>query len=123
MFEEAVTVEGGSPRSFPREPGLLLQHLREGGQGVAGDGGSEPGHRLGAHGGQLQPVAQLDDAFVHDAVVRHRPIPAAAGLSVSRLVDLQVGRADQGAPELPAAWAFFTWWWTISRPGWWGPIP
>ena len=47
--------------------GFLLQHLQEGGHGIAVVGGGEVGHRLGAHGGQLELVAQLSDAFLHDA--------------------------------------------------------
>ena len=65
--------------------GFLFQHLQKGGQGVAVAGGGEPGHRLGAHGGQLELVAQLADAFLHDAGVRHPHTPALARLTVSRL--------------------------------------
>ncbi len=37
--------------------GLLLQHLQEGGQGLAVASLSETGHRLSAHGGQLEFAA------------------------------------------------------------------
>ena len=65
--------------------GLLLRHLQEGGQGVAVAGGGETGHRPGSHGGQLELVAQLADAFLYDASVHHPHTPAAARLTVSRL--------------------------------------
>ena len=49
-------------------------------------GGGETVHRLGAHGGQLELVAQLADAFLHDAGVdyRHPHTPTVARLTVSR---------------------------------------
>ena len=67
--------------------GFLLQHLQEGGQGVAVAGLGETGHRLGPHSGQLELVAELADAIPHDAGVgvhhAHTPCPAAARLMVS----------------------------------------
>ena len=66
--------------------GLLLQYLEEGGQGVAVAGLGETGHRLGAHGGQLEFAAQLADALLHDAGVgvHHPHTPAVTRLPVSR---------------------------------------
>ncbi len=84
---------------FPKQPDdaslaailcLLLQHPKQGGQGVAVAEGGETVHRLGAHGGQLELVAQLADALLHDAGVGidagvgHPHTPATAILLVSR---------------------------------------
>ena len=63
---------------------FLLQHLQEDGQGVAVAGGGETGYRLGAHRGQLELAAQLADAVLYHAGVRHAHTPAAARLTVSR---------------------------------------
>ena len=62
---------------------LLLQHLKKCGQGFAMAGGGETSHRLGPHGGQLELVAQLADALLHDAGVHHPHTPAVARLPVS----------------------------------------
>ena len=66
--------------------GFLLQHLQEGGEGVAVAGLGETGHRLGAHGGQLELVAELADALLHDGGVgvHHPHTPDPARLPVSR---------------------------------------
>ena len=66
--------------------GLLLQHLQEGGQGVTVARLGETGHRLGAHGGQLEIAAQLADALLdHSGVGVHHPhTPDPARLTVSR---------------------------------------
>ena len=66
--------------------GLLLQHLEEGGQGVAVARLGETGHRLGAHGGHLELVAELTDALLHDAGVgvHHPHTPDPARLPVSK---------------------------------------
>ena len=64
--------------------GFLFQYLQEYGQGVAVSSGGETGHRLGAHGGQLELTAQLADAVLHHAGVRHAHTPAATRLTVSR---------------------------------------
>ena len=58
--------------------GFLLQHLKKGGQGVAVASGGETSHRLGPHAGQLELMAQLADAFLHDAGVNHAHTPAMA---------------------------------------------
>ena len=67
---------------------LLLQHLEEGGQGLAVAGGGETSHRLGSHRGQLELAAQLTDTFLNDAGVgigvRHPHTPAVTRLTVSR---------------------------------------
>ena len=63
--------------------GLLLQYLKKCGQGFAMAGGGETSHRLGPHGGQLELVAQLADALLHDAGVHHPHTPAVARLPVS----------------------------------------
>ena len=66
--------------------GFLFQDLEEDGQGVAVSSLGETVHRLGAHGGQLELVAQLTDALLHDAGVdyRHPHTSTAARLTVSR---------------------------------------
>ncbi len=66
--------------------GFLFQYLQESGQGIAVASCGETVHRLGAHGGQLELVAQLADAFLHDAGVgvRHPHTSATARLPVSR---------------------------------------
>ena len=64
--------------------GFLLQYLQESCQGIAVSSGGETSHRLGAHGGQLELAAQLADAVLHHAGVRHAHTPAAARLTVSR---------------------------------------
>ena len=64
--------------------GFLFQDLQEYGQSVAVSSGGETSHRLGAHGGQLELAAQLADAVLHHAGVRHAHTPAAARLTVSR---------------------------------------
>ena len=64
--------------------GLLLQHLQQGGQGIAVAGGGETSHRLGAHRGQLELAAQLTDTFLNNAGVRHPHTPAVTRLTVSR---------------------------------------
>ena len=72
--------------------GFLFQHLEEDEQCVAVAGGGETVHRLGAHGGQLELVAQLADAVLHDAGVGidagvgvgHPHTAATAKLLVSR---------------------------------------
>ena len=63
---------------------FLLQHLQEYGQSVAMASGGETGHRLDAHRGQLELAAQLADAFLYHAGVRHAHTPTAARLTVSR---------------------------------------
>ena len=63
---------------------FLLQYLQESCQGIAVSSGGETSHRLGAHGGQLELAAQLADAVLHHAGVRHAHTPAAARLTVSR---------------------------------------
>ena len=65
--------------------GLLLQHLKKCGQSFAVAGGGETGHRPGSHGGQLELVAELPDAFLHHTGVRHPHTPATARLTLSRL--------------------------------------
>ena len=57
---------------------LLLQHFQESCQGIAVSSGGETSHRLGPHGGQLELAAQLADAVLHHAGVRHAHTPAAA---------------------------------------------
>ncbi len=67
--------------------GLLFQHLKEGGQGVAVASLGETGYRLGAHGDHLELAAQLADPFLHDTGVgvhHAHPAPTAARLPVSR---------------------------------------
>ncbi len=66
--------------------GLLLQHLQEGGQGVAVASLGETGHRPGAHGGQLEFAAELADALLDDpgVGVHHAHTPDPARLTVSR---------------------------------------
>ena len=63
---------------------FLLQYLQESCQGIAVSSGGETSHRLGPHRGQLELAAQLADAFLHHAGVRHAHTPAAARLTVSR---------------------------------------
>ena len=65
---------------------FLLQDFEEGDQRVAMASVGETGHRLGAHGGQLELVAQLADAVLHDVGVggHHPHTPAAVMLPVSR---------------------------------------
>ena len=96
---DPVVLEGlpglarGEP-GLPAQPGdapvatilrLLLQDLEEGGQGIAVAGRGETRHRLGAHGGQLELVAELADALLHDAGVGihhpHTPDPVRLPLS------------------------------------------
>ena len=94
MLEGLPGLARGQP-GLPAKPGdatmaavlrFLFQDLEESGQGVAVAGGSETSHRLGAHGGQLELVAELDDALLHDAgvSVHHPHTPAAARPLVSR---------------------------------------
>ena len=66
--------------------GLLLQHLQEGGQGLAVASLGETGHRLSAHGGQLEFAAELTDALRDHAGVgvHHAHTPTMAVLLVSR---------------------------------------
>ena len=64
--------------------GLLLQHFKQGSQGIAVAGGGETSHRLGAHRGQLELAAQFTDTFLNNAGVRHPHTPAGARLTVSR---------------------------------------
>ena len=66
--------------------GFLFQHLKEDGQCFAVARGGETVHRLGAHGGQLELVAQLADTFLHDSGVgvNHPHTAATAILLVSR---------------------------------------
>ena len=78
--------------------GFLLQHLQEGGQGIAVAGLGETRHRLGAHGGQLELVAELADALPHDAGVGvHHPHTPDRGQAAGEqvVVDLQVRLAGQ----------------------------
>ena len=83
--------------------GFLLQHLQEGGQGIAVAGLGETGHRLGAHGGQLELVAELTDALPHDAGVGvHHPHTRAPSQAAHKqtVVDLQVrfpGQRQRGS--------------------------
>ena len=63
---------------------FLLQYLQESCQGIAVSSGGETSHRLGPHRGQLELAAQLADAVLHHAGVRHAHTPAAARLTVSR---------------------------------------
>ena len=67
-----------------QHPGFLFQYFQESCQGIAVASRGETSHRLGAHGGQLELVAQLADAFLYDAGVRHAHTPAVARLTVSR---------------------------------------
>ncbi len=66
--------------------GFLLQHLQEGGQGLAVASLGETGHRLSAHGGQLEFAAELTDALRDHAGVgvHHAHTPTMAVLLVSR---------------------------------------
>ena len=64
--------------------GFLFQYLQESCQGITVAGRGETSHRLGAHGGQLELAAQLADAVLHHAGVRHAHTPAATRLTVSR---------------------------------------
>ena len=61
---------------LPSILGLLLQHLQEGGQGVAVASGGEAVHRLRPHGGQLELMAQLPDPVVYRHGVDHQATPA-----------------------------------------------
>ena len=63
---------------------FLFQYLQESCQGIAVSSGGETSHRLGAHRGQLELAAQLADAVLHHAGVRHAHTPAATRLTVSR---------------------------------------
>ena len=63
---------------------LLFQYLQEDGQGITVASRGETSHRLGPHRGQLELAAQLADAVLHHAGVRHAHTPAAARLTVSR---------------------------------------
>ena len=54
-----------------------FQYFQESGQVIAVASRGETGHRLGAHGGQLELAAQLTDAFLHDDGVHHPHTPAA----------------------------------------------
>ena len=63
---------------------FLLQDFQESCQGIAVSSGGETGYRLGAHRGQLELAAQLADAVLHPAGVRHAHTTAAARLTVSR---------------------------------------
>ena len=63
---------------------FLFQYLQESCQGIAVSGRGETSHRLGAHRGQLELAAQLADAVLHHAGVRHAHTPAATRLTVSR---------------------------------------
>ena len=63
---------------------FLLQDLQESCQGIAVSSGGETGYRLGPHRGQLELAAQLADAVLHPAGVRHAHTPAATRLTVSR---------------------------------------
>ena len=56
--------------------GLLLQHLQEGGQGIALSGGGEAGHRLRPQGGQTELVAQFPDPDLNGVGVHHQATPA-----------------------------------------------
>ena len=66
--------------------GFLLQHFEKGGQSIAVASLGETGHRLGAHGGHLELVAELADALLHHAGVgvHHPHTPDPARLTVSR---------------------------------------
>ena len=64
--------------------GFLFQDFQESCQGIAVAGRGETSHRLGAHGGQLELAAQLADAILHHAGVRHAHTPAVGRLTVSR---------------------------------------
>ena len=64
--------------------GFLLQHLEEGGQSVAVTSGGETRRGFRPHRGQLELVAQIADAFLHDAGVRHTHTSAVARLTVSK---------------------------------------
>ena len=66
--------------------GLLLQHLKQGGQGVAVACLGETRGGFRRHRGQLELVAQLADTLLHDAGVGvHHPHTAATAiLLVSR---------------------------------------
>ena len=57
-----------------RSLGLLLQYFQESLQGVAVAGCSEAGHRLRAHGGQPELVAQLPDPLLYGHCVRHQGV-------------------------------------------------
>ena len=92
MLEDFPGLARGQP-GFSAQPvdasvaailGFLFQYLQEYGQSVAVSSGGETGHRLGAHGGQLELTAQLADAVLHHAGVRHAHTPAATRLTVSR---------------------------------------
>ena len=56
---------------------FLFQDLQESCQGIAVSSSGETGYRLGAHRGQLELAAQLADAILHPAGVRHAHTPAA----------------------------------------------
>ena len=77
--------------------GFLFQYLQEYGQSVAVSSGGETGHRLGAHGGQLELTAQLADAVLH-----HDWCPSCAHPRRNQadreqaVVDFQVRLAGQG---------------------------
>ena len=75
MLEDFPGLARGQP-GFSAQPvdasvaailGFLFQYLQEYGQSVAVSSGGETGHRLGAHGGQLELTAQLADAVAVDA--------------------------------------------------------
>ena len=92
MLEGLPGLAGRQP-GLPAQPvdapvaavlGFLLQHLQEDGQGVAVAGGGETSRRLGAHRGQLELAAQLADALLNHAGVRHAHTLTAARLPVSR---------------------------------------
>ena len=93
MLEGLPGLAGRQP-GFPTAPDdatlpavlrLLFQHLEEGGQGLAVAGGGETRCCFRPHRGQLELVAQIADAFLRDAGVRHPHTPAVARLPVARL--------------------------------------
>ena len=86
VFESLPGLAQRQP-GFPKQPddaslaaivSLLLQHLKQGGQGVAVACLGETRNGFRRHHGQLELVAQLADALLHDSGVGvHHPHTAA----------------------------------------------